>query len=315
MLLLYEFEVKTKTNDPSLYSFMDSVWKMPDIESRTLETIALLAMDKPAHYPAIARKALTRLLFIHKNKQPIDVLKYSECMRNLIELLVSDAVSSIVLYSLREIWDHLKNALSLISQTEGYPEEEILWLMIKSWNTGILMYSRNMYDSAKRWAGLALDFLGHLGSLKTSYEAKLQHPLSHSSCDLVPLRSKSQIPIPERPGPCRVAFSAGLKGLDLNFTSRGVPVHPFLSTLPILCISFIAFALSTWVWGEQQNCSQKEGQMGKPSSHVLSKGNYEGGVGISRQRTKTQGICEGAGGAFRESKWLEEAAMEEKAKG
>ncbi|XP_049975662.1 testis-expressed protein 11 isoform X4 [Alexandromys fortis] len=173
MLLLYEFEVKTKTNDPSLYSFMDSVWKMPDIESRTLETIALLAMDKPAHYPAIARKALTRLLFIHKNKQPIDVLKYSECMRNLIELLVSDAVSSIVLYSLREIWDHLKNALSLISQTEGYPEEEILWLMIKSWNTGILMYSRNMYDSAKRWAGLALDFLGHLGSLKTSYEAKV----------------------------------------------------------------------------------------------------------------------------------------------
>ncbi|XP_075813831.1 testis-expressed protein 11 [Microtus pennsylvanicus] len=173
MLLLYEFEVKTKTNDPSLYSFLDSVWKMPDIESRTLETIALLAMDKPAHYPAIARKALTRLLFIHKNKQPIDVLKYSECMRNLIELLVSDAVSSIVLYSLREIWDHLKNALSLISQTEGYPEEEILWLMIKSWNTGILMYSRNMYDSAKRWAGLALDFLGHLGSLKTSYEAKV----------------------------------------------------------------------------------------------------------------------------------------------
>ena len=45
--------------------------------------------------------------------------------------------------------------------------------MIKSWNTGILMYSRNMYDSAKRWAGLALDFLGHLGSLKTSYEAKV----------------------------------------------------------------------------------------------------------------------------------------------
>lgn len=54
-----------------------------------------------------------------------------------------------------------------------------------------------------------------------------------------------------------------------------------------------------------------------PSLHILMGllGNYEGGVGISRQRTKTQGICEGAGGAFRESKWLEEAAMEEKAKG
>lgn len=45
--------------------------------------------------------------------------------------------------------------------------------MIKAWNTGILMYSRNMYESAKRWAGLALDFLSHLGSLKINYEAKV----------------------------------------------------------------------------------------------------------------------------------------------
>lgn len=40
LLLLYEFEVKTKTSDPSLYNFLDSVWKMPDLESRTLETMA-----------------------------------------------------------------------------------------------------------------------------------------------------------------------------------------------------------------------------------------------------------------------------------
>ncbi|ERE65099.1 testis [Cricetulus griseus] len=173
LLLLYEFEVKTKTSDPSLYNFLDSVWKMPDLESRTLETMALLAMDKPAHYPTIAQKALKKLLVIHKNKEPIDVLKYSECMHNLIDLMVSDGISSIAPYSLKEIWSHLKNALSLISQTEGYPEKEILWLMIKSWNIGILMYSRNKYVSAERWAGLALEFLGHLGSLKINYEAKV----------------------------------------------------------------------------------------------------------------------------------------------
>jgi hypothetical protein len=40
LLLLYEFEVKTKTNDPSLSRFVDSVWKMPDLECRTLETMA-----------------------------------------------------------------------------------------------------------------------------------------------------------------------------------------------------------------------------------------------------------------------------------
>ncbi|XP_051034986.1 testis-expressed protein 11 [Phodopus roborovskii] len=173
ILLLYEFEAKTKMNDPSLYSFLDSVWKMSDLESRTLETMALLAMEKPAHYPIIAQKALKKLLLIHGKKEPIDVLKYSQCMHNLIDLLVSDGVSSIVPYSLKEIWSHLKNALSLISQTEGYPEEEILWLMIKSWNIGIVMYSRNKYVCAERWAGLAVDFLGHLGSLKINYEAKV----------------------------------------------------------------------------------------------------------------------------------------------
>lgn len=36
----------------------------------------VLAMDKPAHYPTIARKALKKLLLIHKKKEPIDVLKY-----------------------------------------------------------------------------------------------------------------------------------------------------------------------------------------------------------------------------------------------
>ncbi|XP_050997756.1 testis-expressed protein 11 [Acomys russatus] len=173
VLLLYEFEVKTKMNDPSLDSFMDSVWKMTDLESRTLETMALLAMDKPAHYPTIAQEALKRLLLIYKKKEPIDVLKYSECTRKLIDLLVSDGVSSIVLYPLQEIWGHFKNALSLLSQTEGYPEEEVLWLMTKSWNIGVLMYSRNEYVSAEKWAGMALDFLGRLGSLKINYEAKV----------------------------------------------------------------------------------------------------------------------------------------------
>lgn len=45
--------------------------------------------------------------------------------------------------------------------------------MIKAWNIGILMYSRNKYMSAERWARMTLEFLGQLGSLKTNYEAKV----------------------------------------------------------------------------------------------------------------------------------------------
>ncbi|GAB1303008.1 Inositol polyphosphate 5-phosphatase OCRL [Apodemus speciosus] len=173
MLLLYEFEVKTKTNDPSLERFLDSLWKMPGLQSTTLETIALLAMDKPAHYPTIAQKALKKLLVIYRRRKPVDVLKYSTCMHNLIGLLVSDEIWNIAVYPLKEVWNHLKNALNIISQNKGYPEEEIAWLMIKAWNIGILMYSKNKHASSERWAGMAMEFLGHLGSLKTSYEAKV----------------------------------------------------------------------------------------------------------------------------------------------
>ncbi|MEJ1281439.1 testis expressed gene 11 [Cricetulus griseus] len=173
LLLLYEFEVKTKTSDPSLYNFLDSVWKMPDLESRTLETMAscpffavvhkivaspigmctwlqsILAMDKPAHYPTIAQKALKKLLVIHKNKEPIDVLKYSECMHNLIDLMVSDGISSIAPYSLKEIWSHLKNALSLISQTVNLLNANLM----EALNKGLELRSAEMAERLKALAG------------------------------------------------------------------------------------------------------------------------------------------------------------------
>ncbi|XP_027464258.1 testis-expressed protein 11 isoform X1 [Zalophus californianus] len=173
LLLLYEFEVKAKMNDPLLDSFLESVWELPHLESKTFETIASLAVEMPAHYPSIALKALKRALFLYKMKESIDVLKYSKCMHNLINLLVPDGVPSTELCPLEEVWGHFEDALSIIIHTEGYPETEILWLMIKSWNTGIFMYGRRKYVSAEKWCGLALRFLDHLGSLKRSYETQV----------------------------------------------------------------------------------------------------------------------------------------------
>lgn len=40
LLLLYEFEAKSKLNDPTLNSLMESVWEQPQIEVKTLEIIA-----------------------------------------------------------------------------------------------------------------------------------------------------------------------------------------------------------------------------------------------------------------------------------
>nr|XP_025838679.1 testis-expressed protein 11 [Vulpes vulpes] len=173
LLLLYEFEVKAKMNDPLLDSFLESVWELPHLESKTFETIASLAVEMPAHYPSIALKALKEALLLYKKKESIDVLKYSKCMHNLINLLVPDGVPSTELCPLEEVWGYFEDALSLISHTKGYPETEILWLMIKSWNTGIFMYGRNKYVSAEKWCGLALHFLDRLGSLKRSYETQM----------------------------------------------------------------------------------------------------------------------------------------------
>jgi hypothetical protein len=40
LLLLYEFEVKAKMNDPSLDKFLEPVWELPHLGSKTFETIA-----------------------------------------------------------------------------------------------------------------------------------------------------------------------------------------------------------------------------------------------------------------------------------
>uniref|UniRef100_A0A286ZQB4 Protein ZIP4 homolog n=1 Tax=Sus scrofa TaxID=9823 RepID=A0A286ZQB4_PIG len=173
LLLLYEFEVKAKMNDPLLESFLESVWELPHLESKTLETIASLAMEMPAHYPSIALKALKKALLLHKNKESIDVLKYSKCMHSLLNLLVPDGTLSAELCPLEEVWGYFEDALNLISHTEGYPELEILWLMVKSWNTGIFMYLRKKYVSAEKWCGLALRFLNQLGTLRRNYETQM----------------------------------------------------------------------------------------------------------------------------------------------
>ncbi|XP_068819299.1 testis-expressed protein 11 [Capricornis sumatraensis] len=173
LLLLYEFEVRAKLSDPLLDHFLEPVWELPHLESKAFETIAVLAMEMPACYPSIALKALKKALFFHKRKESIDVLGYSKCMHSLVNLLVPDGVPNTELCPMEEIWGNFEDALIFISQTEGYPEMEILCLMIKSWNIGIFLYSKRMYVSTEKWCSLALRLLNYLGSLKSTYETQV----------------------------------------------------------------------------------------------------------------------------------------------
>ncbi|NXS55719.1 TEX11 protein, partial [Brachypteracias leptosomus] len=170
LLLLYEFEARSKLNDPTLQNIMESFWEQPQIEVKTLEIIASLAMESPARYPVLCKKALKHALNLHRKQTVIDAVKFSKCLHSLINLTLPTGLTDWDACVLQEVWDYFEDALSIVSSTDAYPEMEVLWLMTRAWNTGIFQYIIGKYREAEQWCGLGMRFLNHLGSLKKSYE-------------------------------------------------------------------------------------------------------------------------------------------------
>ncbi|XP_071613542.1 testis-expressed protein 11 isoform X1 [Heliangelus exortis] len=173
LLLLYEFEARSKLNDPTLYSLMESVWEQPQIEVKTLEIIASLAMEAPARYPVLCKRALKSALNLHRKQTVIDAVKFSKCLNSLINLTLPTGLTDLDACVLQEVWGYFEDALGVVSSTDAYPEMEILWLMTRAWNTGIFQYTIGKYKEAEQWCGLGMRFLSHLGSLKKSYEGHM----------------------------------------------------------------------------------------------------------------------------------------------
>ncbi|XP_040974867.1 testis-expressed protein 11 isoform X5 [Aquila chrysaetos chrysaetos] len=173
LLLLYEFEARSKLNDPTLHNLMESVWEQPQTEVKTLEIIASLAMESPARYPVLCKKALKSALNLHRKQPVIDAVKFSKCLHSLINLSLPAGLTDLDACVLQEVWHYFEDALSVVSSTDAYPETEILWLMTRAWNTGIFQYTVGKYKEAEQWCGLGMRLLNHLGSLKKSYEGHM----------------------------------------------------------------------------------------------------------------------------------------------
>ncbi|KAK6480306.1 testis-expressed protein 11-like [Huso huso] len=174
LLLLYEFEARAKLNDPKLETVLESVLELQQIETKTLETIASLAMEPPAHFPSLCKKALRIALSLHRKRPDSDILRCSQCLHSLIQLSLPTGVLEVESRVLEEVWGYYEEALLIISSAHGeFPEVEILWLLIRAWNTGILLYSLAQYTEAEKWCGLGMSFLRHLGSLQASYETQM----------------------------------------------------------------------------------------------------------------------------------------------
>ncbi|XP_056625690.1 testis-expressed protein 11 isoform X2 [Triplophysa dalaica] len=174
LLLLYEFEARAKLNDAKLESVLESVLELDNVEAKVLETIAVLAMESPAHFPVLCKKALRIALSLHRKQPQVDITRCSNCVHSLIQLTLPSGVSEVEPHALEEVWSYYEEALSIIATApKDFPELEILWLLTRAWNTGILLYSLAQYPEAERWCGLGMSFLRHLGSLQDSYQTQM----------------------------------------------------------------------------------------------------------------------------------------------
>ncbi|XP_043913345.1 testis-expressed protein 11 isoform X2 [Protopterus annectens] len=176
LLLIYEFEARAKINDSTLEHVLEAVLELQHLEPKTLETIASLAMEPPAHFPSVCKKALKNAWLLHRKCSLIDGVKCSKCLHSLIQLTLPSGTLGIEPRILEEVWSYYEEGLFVIDSVHDYPEVEILWLMTRAWNTGILLYSVGRYMEAERWCGLGMRFLKHLGSLQSSYESQLEIP-------------------------------------------------------------------------------------------------------------------------------------------
>ncbi|XP_060904335.1 testis-expressed protein 11 [Labrus mixtus] len=174
LLLLYEFEARAKLNDPKVETVLESVLELENVETKVLETIAALAMEPPAHFPLLCKKALRVTLSLHKKQPLADLARCSKCVHSLIKLSLPSGVSEVEAHVLEEVWEYYEEALSIIAAApEDFPEMETLWLLTRAWNTGILLYSLAQYPEAEKWCGLAMSFVQYLGSLQESYEKQM----------------------------------------------------------------------------------------------------------------------------------------------
>ncbi|RXN07405.1 testis-expressed sequence 11 [Labeo rohita] len=174
LLLLYEFEVRAKLNDPKLESVFESVLELDHMETKLLEIMAVLAMEPPAHFPVLCKKALRIALSLHRKQPQVDFTRCSNCLHSLIQLTLPSGVSEVQPCVLEEVWGYYEEALSIIATApEDFPELEILWLLTRAWNMGIQLYSLAHYPEAERWCGLGMSFLKHLGSLQDSYQTQM----------------------------------------------------------------------------------------------------------------------------------------------
>ncbi|XP_071498472.1 testis-expressed protein 11-like [Diadema antillarum] len=175
MLLLHEFEALAKLGRQSaLENLITQALSSSAHDIKTIETLAALAIEPPAHYKQLSKRLLQAALDRHLKSPQVDLERCSKTVHSLIRLCLGEGESP-QQSGREEAWGHYKVVLKVLESEhkEKYPEMEILWLMTKAWNTGIYSYSAGQYSLADVWCSLGMELMGHLTGLKRNYEEKM----------------------------------------------------------------------------------------------------------------------------------------------
>ncbi|XP_055889844.1 testis-expressed protein 11-like isoform X2 [Biomphalaria glabrata] len=166
LLHLYKFQALLKLNDARAETVIDSALLLPNSDPKLFHTFAA-ALDPTVNNAKLGAKALKISIRLHLEASTPDYVKCSADLRNLIELVMNRNEEE-------EALIYLEEAVGVIDKAKGlYPEIEIVWLMTRSWNYGLLQYNCCKYPEAEKWCCKSIKFLKYLSSAKENYEEQM----------------------------------------------------------------------------------------------------------------------------------------------
>ncbi|XP_065900506.1 testis-expressed protein 11-like [Dysidea avara] len=175
LLGLYEYEAQLRLHHyDELQAILDHVSSQPNVELKTLETMAALACDTVSGHKPTAVTTLKMAINKHMQRDNVDYAQCSKAYHSLVQLLMQREASR-DMAGKEQAWQVFVEALNCISECgKGeYPEMEVLWLLTKAWNCGVHLYSTMHYKEAEQWCSLSMKLLQHLTTLRASYEAQM----------------------------------------------------------------------------------------------------------------------------------------------
>ncbi|RHZ44792.1 hypothetical protein Glove_709g39 [Diversispora epigaea] len=172
LMILFEFEAKVKLGLwDELLKVLDAAEAYDfEIPSKIFERMAELLINENECPSTVIFSTIQILLNSIMKRKQVDFEQFSRWFRMLIITVTTKNKSMALQY-----FDQALDILSQECSKGKYPEEEIQWLMVNAWNSGIDYYSANDFINSKKWCETAILFCKFLDN-GLLYEEEGKYP-------------------------------------------------------------------------------------------------------------------------------------------